>query len=270
LLVQVLYQHRMYTATLLLSHRFMAIVPVLIAGFYLLYLGKSARVQAWSRVRRVLIHGGSLAAFVFVAWTWIEEHTLAAASPEVWVAHYAEGRLVHRDPVIAQRLAMWLGLAATAFAAGTAWLGGAFVGSAGLRRLGVVGLGGLVVALGGAAGLAWTQGNDIAAMAGLWLVIAALAIATSGLGFLLLAAGNMRTGRRLATAGVVALYVSVSAVREAMRAHRVEWRSTIDGAQGLPLFLAFVAIAVLAIGWCARLVRRHLDTDGRGSNSEPR
>jgi hypothetical protein len=33
LMIQVLYQHRMYTATLLLSHRFMAIVPVLIAGF---------------------------------------------------------------------------------------------------------------------------------------------------------------------------------------------------------------------------------------------
>ena len=42
-MIQVLYQHRMYTATLLLSHRFMAIVPVLIDGFYLLYLGKSAR-----------------------------------------------------------------------------------------------------------------------------------------------------------------------------------------------------------------------------------
>ncbi len=259
LLVQVLYQHRMYTATLLLSHRFMAIVPVLIAGFYLLYLGKSERVQAWNRVRRLLVHGGALAAFVFVAWTWIEEHTLASASPEVWVAHYAEGRLVHRDPVIAQRLVVWLGLAGTAYAVGTAWLGGTLAGNAGMRRLGAVGLGGLTVALGGAGALAWTYGNDVAATAGRAVVLAALAVVAAGFGFLLLAGGKLRAGRRLATAGVIVLFVAVSAIRESMRAHRVEWRGTLDGAQGLPLFLLFVVLGVVAIVWCARLVRRHLD-----------
>ncbi len=261
LLVQVLYQHRMYTATLLLSHRFMAIVPALIAGFYLLYLGKTARVAAWGRARRAAVSGAALAAFVFVAWTWIEEHTLAAAAPEVWVAHYRDGRLVHGDPVIAQRLVVWLGLAAAAFAVGAAWLTRRRAEATDLRRLGVVGLGGLLVAAGGVIAIDRGGSASVPAPGMTWLALAAVAHAVAALGFAALVTDRARLGRGLATGGVIVLFVAVSAVREASRAARIEWRSTLVGAQGVFLFLGFLAISLAAIVWCARMVRAHLGSE---------
>ncbi len=256
LLIQVLYQHRVYTATLLLSHRFMAIVPALIAGFYLLYLAKTERVAAWPRLRRAAVTGTALAAFLFVAWTWIEEHTLAAASPEVWVAHYRDQALVHRDVTIAQRLVVWLGLAAAAFATGAGWLARG-VSERDRRGLARVGLAGLVVAAAGAALLASGDPDDVPAVGMPYLVVAAVGLVAAAAGFVMWHAGVARA-RALATTGVVVLYVAVSALREARRVHRIEWRPTLEGAQGFPLFLAFVVIAVVVIVWCARLVSRNV------------
>lgn len=258
LMVQVLYQHRMYTATLLLSHRFMAIVPVLIAGFYLLYLGKTARCAAWGRLARTAVFGGALLAFGFVAWTWIEEHTLAAAGPEVWVAHYRDHAMVHRDPVIARRLLAWLGLAAAAFAVATVWLARARLDGGEVRRLGFVGLGGLVVVAGGVLAVAAATPGHVPQPAMAWLALGAIAHAVTAVGFGLLVIGRAALGRAVATAGLSILYVALAAVREAHRVHRIEARSTLDDAQGLPLFVLFTVLSVAAIGWCARLVRRHL------------
>ena len=256
LLVQVLYQHRVYTATLLLSHRFMAIVPALIAGFYLLYLAKTERVVAWPRLRRAAVTGAALAAFLFVAWTWVEEHTLAAASPDVWVAHYRDRARVHGDATIAQRLVVWLGLAAAAFAAGAAWLARG-VTADDRRRLALVGFAGLVIAAVGAAILAAGDAGYIPAVGRPYLVVAAAGFLASAVGFVMLH-GDAARARAVVTAGVVVLFVATSALREARRVHRIEWRPTLEGAQGFPLFLAFVVIAALAIGWCARLVSRNV------------
>jgi len=256
LLVQVLYQHHMYTATLLLSHRFMAIVPALIAGFYLLYLAKTARVAAWPPVRRAAVTGAALATFVFVAWTWSEEHTLAAASPDVWVAHYRDSKLVHRDGTIAQRLLVWFGLAAASFATGASWLARAAT-EQDRRRLALVGLVGLGVAVAGAALIAAGNGNHVPDAGTTWIIVAAIALVATAAGFLLLRAGDARS-RTVVTAGIAVLYVAVSALRESYRAHRIEWRPTLDGAQGFPLFLAFAVGGVVAIAWCARLVTRNL------------
>jgi hypothetical protein len=234
----------------------MAIVPVLIVGFYLLYLAKTARVVAWPRLRRAAVTGAALAAFLFVAWTWVEEHTLQAASPEVWVAHYRDRQLVHRDAAIAQRLLVWLGLAGAAFSTGAAWLAGGAAASD-RRRLALVGLGGLSVAAAGAAFIGAGDAGYIPAVGTPWLVVAAIASLTAAAGFVLMAIGNARS-LAVVTAGVGALFVAVSALREARRVHRIEWRPTLDGAQGLPLFVAFLVIGVVAIAACARLVSRNL------------
>ncbi|HUQ05607.1 MAG TPA: hypothetical protein VM261_24055 [Kofleriaceae bacterium] len=257
LLVQVLYQHRVYTATLLLSHRFMAIVPALIVGFYLLYLAKTARVAAWPRLRRGAVTGVALALFVFVAWTWVEEHTLAQASPDQWAAHYRDERVVYGDEAIAPRLLMWLGLAATSFAAGASWLARA-AAPADLRRLGITGTLGLGVALTGVAIVASGDARALPDGATLWLVLGALAVVVAVLGFGSLWSGRVRSGRWLATAGVATLYLAIAALREVRRAHTIDWRPTLDGAQGLPLFLVFAAGGTVAIVWCARLVTRNL------------
>jgi hypothetical protein len=44
LFIQILYKQNVYTANLLLFHRWMSIVPALIVGFYLLYLAKSKKI----------------------------------------------------------------------------------------------------------------------------------------------------------------------------------------------------------------------------------
>jgi hypothetical protein len=256
LLVQVLYQHRMYTATLLLSHRFMAIVPALIAGFYLLYLAKTARVAAWPRFRRAAVTGTALLLFVFVAWTWVEEHTLAQARPDVWVAHYREQELVHADLTIVGRLFIWLGLAAAAFAAGVVWLI-RDESEFDRRCTAYTGLAGLWGALLAAASIYRHLPDDIPASGTPWLAVAGVAFLAATGGFSLRIAGKPRH-RPIATVSVVVLFVAVSALRETRRVHTIEWRSTLDGAQGLWLFLAFLVIGVVAIAWCARLVSRNL------------
>lgn len=258
LLVQVLYQHRMYTATLLLSHRFMAIVPALIVAFYLLYLAKTARVAAWPRIRRAAVTGTALLLFVFVAWTWVEEHTLAQASPDVWVAHYRDGRLAHRDLAIVPRLVMWLGLAAASFSVGSSWLAGKAATVTDIRRLAVVGLLGLVVATGAATVIVAGDGADRLDEAALWLVALATGLSGAGIGFIVQLTGSLRVTRNLATFGVVLSYLAVSGLRETRRAHTIDWRPTLEGAQGFWLFLAFLVIGVVAITWCARLVSRNL------------
>ena len=84
-----------------------------------------------------------------------------------------------------------------------------------------------------------------------------VALVTTAAGFLLLRAGDARS-RVVVTAGVAVLFVAVSALREARRVHRIEWRPTLDDAQGFPLFVAFLVGGVVAIVWCARLVTRNL------------
>ena len=53
LFVQILYPEHFYTANLLLFHRWMAVVPVLIVAFYLLYLLKSTSLSDWPAAWRV-------------------------------------------------------------------------------------------------------------------------------------------------------------------------------------------------------------------------
>jgi hypothetical protein len=256
LLVQVLYQHRMYTATLLLSHRFMAIVPALIVGFYLLYLAKTPRVAAWPRFRRAAVTGTALLLFVFVAWTWIEEHTLAQARPDVWVAHYRDQELVHADLTIVARLFIWLGLGAAAFAAGVVWL---IRDESELDRrcIAYTGLGGVWGAALAAAPIHRHLPAYIPASGTPWLVVAGVAFLAATVGFASQIAGKPRH-RPIATVAVVVLFIAVSALRETRRVHTIDWRPTLEGAQGFWLFLAFLVIGAVAITWCARLVSRNL------------
>src|SRR4029079_14901328 len=63
LFVQLLHQHRFYTANLLLGPRWLAVVPALILGFYALYVGKLS-----ARFRTPALAVGILC-FLFVAWS---------------------------------------------------------------------------------------------------------------------------------------------------------------------------------------------------------
>src|SRR5579871_3416916 len=87
LFVQILYRYNFYTANLLLFHRWMAILPVLIVGFYLLYVLKSKAGSAMSLTARALVGCGALACFAFTGWSWTENHLLSLRGQEFWSHH---------------------------------------------------------------------------------------------------------------------------------------------------------------------------------------
>jgi hypothetical protein len=151
----------------------------------------------------------------------------------------------------------WLGVAAVCVATGAAWLARGRLEVRDLRRLGVTGLAGLLVA---AAGAFLARSASLPAAAP-WLIAGAAAMSVAAAGFALLLAGRAAPGRALLTAAVPVMLLAIAAVREAHRVHRIEDRASLDDAQGLPLFVLFVALAVGTIVWLGRLVRRHLRDD---------
>lgn len=107
LFMQILYQHAFYTANLLLFHRWMSIVPVLIVGFYLLYLWKSRPAGRWPVFVRALIGLTAFGCFAFTAYSWTENHMLSVQGEDVWSAFYASDAIVYRNEQIAPRLVVW-------------------------------------------------------------------------------------------------------------------------------------------------------------------
>jgi len=107
LFVQILYKKAFYTANLLLFNRWMAILPVLIVAFYLLYVQKSKRWHDWSRAVRAVISCGILLCFAFVAWSWTENHLLSLQSQERWTTEFLRGKWFFFDSELIPRLTVW-------------------------------------------------------------------------------------------------------------------------------------------------------------------
>ena len=91
LIVQASYRHNFYTANLLLFHRWMAILPVLIVGFYLLYLLKSKALGDWSfsAVDRGMPRASACS--TFTGWSWTKP-SAQSAKPGVLVTSLHFGR----------------------------------------------------------------------------------------------------------------------------------------------------------------------------------
>src|SRR5690606_9115623 len=121
LFIQLLYKHPFYTANLLLFHRWMAILPVLIVAFYLLYLQKTAWLERRSTLLRAGVALGVVAMFLFVAWSWSENHLLSLASQQTWTEHYSAGRMWYAAPELAPRLSLFLVASFTNLALILAW-----------------------------------------------------------------------------------------------------------------------------------------------------
>ncbi|MCA9285380.1 MAG: hypothetical protein KDA22_09210, partial [Phycisphaerales bacterium] len=114
LFVQILYRQSFYTANLLLFNRWMALLPVLIVGFYLLYLQKAKAVGRWPAWSRTVVGVGAFLCFAFVAQAWTENHLLSLAGQTTWSDFYAERRALFLDPQLVPRLGVWfLGAFAT-------------------------------------------------------------------------------------------------------------------------------------------------------------
>ncbi|HEY1547631.1 MAG TPA: hypothetical protein VGG28_07420 [Kofleriaceae bacterium] len=233
LFVQLLHQHRFYTAHLLAGPRALAIVPALIVGFYGLYLAKSS-----PRWRRVAL-GVALACFAFVAWSWSELHELMQADPE-WAQLYAAGDRFYASSQLAPRLVVLFGAMATIFAAIAAW----FVADrAALAR---VAIGGRIVSIVGAVWL-WRAGFVVDGPARAWLYLLAVAVAIDTVAWLVRAL-------TVATAAGAAALLAAVVVREAPRVALIE--PAHGPAGGVVAFAIAVAIGAAAIAWVIRTVSR--------------
>lgn len=274
LFLQILYQRQFYTANLLLFHRWMAILPVLIVGFYLLYLLKSRVLAHRSTAWRVAVGCGVFLCFGFTAWSWTENHLLSLHE-SVWPAQYGSGRLFFHTPELYPRLALWFTGAWPTMAACVAWQhrmiaarGGSIPDGADRRCAGVA-LGGIVAAIVSAVWYALSVDGalrgQVVSGAFVWYLVAA------GLGLLVQVAlwlpvrkaASLTRGRLMAiSAGLVLTIVGTSVLREARRLAAIDvtllYARHADAAQvgGLVAFLFFAGLNVVLIAWCIRLVTR--------------
>jgi hypothetical protein len=287
LFVQILYGREFATANLLLSHRWMAILPVLIVCFYLLYLQKSAWIARRAWVWRPAVAAITCGGFLFIAWSWTENHLLML-DWAAWPGMYGTGSLWYESDGVLPRLAAWCFLAFPSLAIELAWQGRLLgdrldepaaadtrvLGLSPVQRLAVTALCGLAGTLLAAAAY-WPALPDAARaaitgpLAGPWLTVAAAALLTQGVTWgITLLADRLTQGTLLVmTAAWVAALLGIAVVREAIRLAAVdlatagELHRTALGIGGLPVFLLFAAFNAVAIGWCIRTVRGHLTGD---------
>lgn len=268
LFVQVLYKLPFYTANLLLFHRWMAILPVLIVAFYLLYLQKLAGFKTRSPGVRAAVTVGTWLMFGFVGWSWTENHLLSTQGQDAWVRHYAEGQLFYGDWELPPRLALWWLGALPNLAMLLAWQVRRDEHRAPQHRLlAKVALAGFAFA-----GLAATvyyfalPATARQAVLGVWpyLLAAALTVAAQATLWLFVARGTaMRFGLLLGvTAAAVTSTLAVTTVREARRLAGIDIsqfykeHQQAAAVQGGIAFFVFLAINAGLIAWVVVIARR--------------
>ena len=275
LFLQILYKMRFFTSNLLLSHRWMGILPVLIVAFYLCYLAKTALFDRVGRPRRAAVAVVAFLCFGFVALSWTENHLLSLQSQDVWSSFFASGTIVYHTKDMAPRLALWLVGAFPTMATVLGWQlwyarrHGRFTLSGGTKRTALLALGGLIASAACAVVYYYSLAPEIrdvltgplarpfgiAAAVGLgiqfvaWAVLfrrgrftaGLLSAASAGLATSLVGATVVREARRLAAIDVEALFSEHAAAMEVA---------------GLPLFLTFFVLNAILVAACFVIVRR--------------
>lgn len=107
LFLQILYKREYYTANLLLFNRWMAILPILIIGFYALYLLKSKWLTRRAGWFAAMISMVPFLCIAFTGYSWTENHLLSVRTPEYWGEFYATRSQVYFDPQLIPRLLVW-------------------------------------------------------------------------------------------------------------------------------------------------------------------
>jgi hypothetical protein len=272
LFLQILYQREFYTANLLLFNRWMAILPVLIVGFYALYLTKGDWLWQRGWPLRASVAAAIFACFIFIGWSWTENHLLSLAGQQVWTQRYASGRLSYWPSELLPRIGVWLGGVFPLMAALVAWpltRGSLPAGLA--RRLALIAIAGLSVSL---SCTAWyvgiqdspSRGEILGASCRLWQAAIALGITLQiGAWIIVWRADALPPlPRWLALAGAILAVGGGAATREALRASRLDLQSLLPQHQsaadvdGFWLFAVLAALNGAAIAGCIILVVRSL------------
>lgn len=282
LFVQVLYPDRFYTANLLLFGRWMAILPVLIVGFYVLYLLKTHSrwlERPWVRIALTALVFGC---FGFVAWSWTENHLLSVRDQSVWSAQYVSHDLIYHTPELYPRLATWFSGCFPTLAVLLAWQ------TVGLRRnrpadsattedqllatlarLAKLALAGMAIAAGCAAWyfstLSEAARSVITGEPGrFWFGLAVCGLLVQGVGWgWQLRSGTVSPKRLLAISlGLLAALSGVAVVRECLRLSQIDLTALTTRAAaaaeigGGAVFVFFLVVNVVLIAYCVRLVLR--------------
>lgn len=278
LFVQILYKPNFYTANLLLFHRWMSILPVLIVGFYGLYLLKTQWLDRRGPALRMAASLLPAACVAYVGYAWTENHLLSVRTQQTWADFYATGRMVWFEPAIVPRLLMWGAGGVPTMLLVVAWqlrwkqtpqraMDATFA-----RRAGALAVLALLVAAASAAlylALAPLEARRAVtgAMAWPYLLAAAGGAALQGWAWWGMArVGAPRKGLLLAASGGCATTLAaMTCVREAMRlgtlgetriADLLPQHAEAAEVGGLVAFLVFAAVNALAVGLCFRVVRR--------------
>ncbi|MBT4866721.1 MAG: hypothetical protein HON53_16580 [Planctomycetaceae bacterium] len=280
LFLQVLYQKHFYTANLLLFSRWMAILPVLIAGFYLSYLLKSKLVHRWPLAGRAAVGCGTFACFAFVGWSWVENHLLSVQSQQVWEKEYVDATLLYHNTELLPRLTLWFLAAFPTMALVVGWQlwyrqgrngDGAnqpVLKIAGSRRTAVIAVAGIIIST-VAARYYWGKmsldtRDTITGPVALPYLVMAIVGGVVQLGAWVpqyLAARLSKKWLIVCTAGLVINFIGMAVVNEATRLAALDITELYAKHKqarevgGLFLFLLFLAINSGLMLYCLRLVR---------------
>lgn len=285
LFMQILYQTEFYTANLLLFHRWMSILPVLIVAFYFLYLLKSEALKRRGRWLAVLLQTLVLACFVFVGYTWTENHLLSLQGQAGWVTFYESRQIAYYESALIPRLLLWsVGAVPTACVL-VGWQLWAWerrdtghCQPTSTHLVARLGLGGLVATgVCGGVYLAFLA-PDIRSRLMTVLAWPYLVVAVIGVLIQLMIWWRMLGALRwswqwlagLSLAAIVSL-VCMNVVREVIRLASIDITPLYDqhakAAQvgGLGVFLVFLVLNLGVIAWCLRgvsMAARARDSDG--------
>ncbi len=276
LFVQILYKQNFYTANLLLFHRWMAILPVLIVAFYLLYVWKAKRVLSWPRLVTVPLGVVTFACFAFIAWSWTENYVLSV-NESAWAGHYAAGNWMYRNREVFPRLAIWFSGAFPTLALLLSWQlwylqrdrpDGEVQGR---HRMSLLAMGGLLIA--GVAAMVYVgnvspQIREVILSKVGWPY---LFLAGCGWGVQFASWVQIKRSPRFeriwlitASVGLLMTLVGTAVVREIARWTQLEGSGEFARHEqasqvgGLPVFLLFFVLNVALISYCIWRVKRSL------------
>ncbi len=273
LFVQILYPREFYTANLLLAWRWLIVIPVLGAAFYLLYLLKSERLARWPPTAQRAVAVVTTGCLLFVGFCWTSNHLLSIRE-ESWPAVYDGGRLPQSAVEVSSRLLVWLGGAFMTMSVVAGWqlclrqprADEKAAEAVETRRLVLLSICGAGLAVVGGLGYVW-QSTTLAQVLRAPLTLAYSIAALLGVGLQgsawLWQLRTVRLARRplaIASLGAVLALIAVSVLREALRLTALDLEALYpqhaEAARigGLTIFFLFAVVNLALIGVCVWLV----------------
>jgi len=283
LFLQILYREQFYTANLLQFHRWMAILPVLIVLFYLLYVVKAlhGRRPLLQIISSLLCVGCVL----FIAWSWVGNHALSLQSQEYWKAHYA-GTAASDTTGTLLRLSIWILMTFPALSVILAWQRSGVATSldpltpddSGDKWTSRVALCALLATVPAVWMYTTQQPDNIRAAlssgsAMPWLIAAVIGWVCQLLGWIVATRIGIRSliVRGIISAGLILQTTGIMMLREVIRVktlgNRIDFARHADASTsgGLWLFLVFCVVNGTFAFWCIRMVRQQQTTQDNTS-----